>query len=87
MKKKGEMFFNKIFASLHLHRVEQVDLCNFGDKVGVKLDGVVIGMMGRKLVMSFLWEDVGKVFAPFRYSKFHYLDGLSNLSEGDGLVN
>ena len=54
MKKKGEMFFNKIFASLHLHRVEQVDLCNFGDKVGVKLDGVVIGMMGRKLVMSFL---------------------------------
>ena len=37
----------------------------FFNKVWAKLNGVVIGVMGRKLVMSFLQKGIGKVFAPF----------------------
>ena len=40
------MFFDEIFASLYLCRVEQVDFSNFGNKVRAKFNGVIIGMMG-----------------------------------------
>ena len=64
------MFFNKGFTSVCLGRVEGVDLGNLGDKVGVKFNGVVIGMVQRKLVMSFLREDVSEVFTPFWDDRF-----------------
>ena len=36
----------------------------------MKFDCVVIGAMGRELIMGFLREDILKVLAPFRYSWF-----------------
>ena len=65
-----QVFFNKGFACLHLCWVEQVDFGNFGSEVGAKFNGMVIGTMGRKLVMGLLQKDVCKVFAPFRYGQF-----------------
>ena len=49
-----QMFFDERFAHLHLCRVEQIDLGDFGSEVGAEFNGVVIGMVGRELVMSFL---------------------------------
>ena len=47
------MFFDKGFACLHFCRVERVYLGNFESEVGTKFDGVVIGAVGRELVMCF----------------------------------
>ena len=49
-----EVFFDKGSAHFHLHWVERVDLGNLGNEVWVKFNGVVIGTMGRKLIMDFL---------------------------------
>ena len=64
------MFFDEGFTSFHLHGVERVDFGYFRDKVRAKFDGVIIGAMGRELVMDFLREDISKVFAPFQYNWF-----------------
>ena len=48
------MFFNKGFAHLHLCWVERIDLGNLGSEVGMKFNGMVIGTMGKELIMSFL---------------------------------
>ena len=47
------MFFDKGFACLHFRRVEQVYLGNFGSEVRTKFDGMVIGVVGRELIMVF----------------------------------
>ena len=64
------MFLNKGFTGFHLCQVKRIDLGNLGDKIQAKFDGIIIGMMGGKLVMGFLREDIGKVFAPFQYDWF-----------------
>ena len=46
------MFFNKGFACFHLHWVERIDFGDLGGEVWVKVDGVVIGAMGRELVVG-----------------------------------
>ena len=53
----------------------------------MKIDGVVIGVMRRKLVMGFLQEDICKVFTPFRYNGVNQLSGLGNLGANGGLVD
>ena len=65
-----KMFLNKGFTGFHLCQVKRVDLGNFEDKIQVKFNGMIIGMMGGKLVMGFLREDISEVFAPFRYNQF-----------------
>ena len=74
-----QVFFNKGLACLHLHRIERVDFGNFGNEVGAKFDGVVIGTMRGELVMSFLREDVCEVFTPIGYDWFYRSRCLSNL--------
>ena len=61
----SKVFFDKVFASLYFCGVEQVDFSDFGNKVRMEFNGVVIEMVRRKLVMGFLCENVSKVFAPF----------------------
>ena len=39
------MFFDKGLASLHFSWIKRVDLGNLGDKVGVKFDGMIIGVV------------------------------------------
>ena len=77
------MLLNEVFTDLHFCWIEGIDFGNFGDKIRAKFNGVVIGTMGRKLVMGFLREDVHKVIAPLWYNWFCHLGSLSNLS-GDG---
>ena len=81
------MFFNEGFTSFHLHWVERIDFSNFGGKVWMEFDGVVIGTMGRKLVMGLFREDICKVFAPFWDDWFHRLGVLGNLGGDGGLVD
>ena len=64
------MFINEGFTSFHFRWVERVDLGNFGGKVRTEFNGMIIGMMGRKLVMGFLREDIHKVVTPFQYDWF-----------------
>ena len=49
-----QMFFNKGFACLHFCWIERINLGNLGSEVGMKFDGMVIGTMGRELIVSFL---------------------------------
>ena len=81
------MFFNKVFASLHFCQVERVDFHDFGNKVRAKFDGVVIRVVRGKLVMDFLGEDIGEVFAPFWYDWFCWLDSLGDLGGNSSLVD
>ena len=81
------MFFDKGFTSFHLCQIEGIDFGNFGDKVRMKFNRVVIQVMGVELVMGFFREDVSEVFAPFWYNWFCYLGGLGDLSEDSGLVD
>ena len=46
------MFFDKGFACFHLCWVERIDFGDLGGEVRVKVNGVVIGAMGRELVMG-----------------------------------
>ena len=48
------MFFDKGLASFHLCWVERVDFGDFGGEVRAQVNGMVIGAMGRELVMGFL---------------------------------
>ena len=82
-----KMFFNEVFAGLHFCWVKGVDFGDFGNKVGAEFDGVVIRTMRRKLTMGFRREDIGKVFAPFRYDQFCHLGSLCNLGGDSGLVD
>ena len=81
------MFFNERFTRLHLRWVERVDFSNFGDKVRAKFDGVVIGMMRGKLVMSFLREDVCEVLTPIGYDWFDRSCCLGNLGRDGCLMD
>ena len=81
------MFFNESFTSFHFCWVERVDLGDFRDKIGMKFNGMVIGMMGRKLVMDFLGEDICKIFTPLWDDWFCQLGGLDDLGGDDGFVN
>ena len=47
-----EVFFDKGFACFHLHWVERIDFGDLGGKVWAKVNGVVIGAMGRELVVG-----------------------------------
>ena len=49
-----KVFFNKGFASFHLCWVERVNFGDLGGEVRAKVDGMVIGVMERELVMGFL---------------------------------
>ena len=81
------MFFNNVFTGFHFHWVEGVDFGNLGDEVRVKLDSVVIGAMGRELVMGFLQKDICEVSTPFRYEWLCCLGSLCDLGGDSGLVN
>ena len=48
------MLFDEGFAYLHLCRVEQIDLGDLGSEVRMEFNGMIVGSMGRELVMSFL---------------------------------
>ena len=63
----SQMFLNKRFAHFHFRWVERIDLGNFRSEVRMKFNGVVIGTVGRELVMGLLWKDVHKVFTPLWY--------------------
>ena len=47
-----KVLFDESFASFHLHWIQQVDFGNFRDKVRAKFNGMIIGAMGRELVMG-----------------------------------
>ena len=47
-----KVFFDKGFASFHLCWVERIDFGNLGGEVRAKVDGMVIGVMWRELVMG-----------------------------------
>ena len=47
------MFFNKGFTGFHFCWVEGIDFGDLGGEVWVKFDGMVIGAMGRELVVGF----------------------------------
>ena len=81
------MFFYEGFTSLHLGRVKGVNLSNLWDEIGVKVDGMVIGVMRRKLVMGFLKENIHKVLTPFWDDRFHWLGTLGNLDGDSGFVD
>ena len=81
------MFLNEGLASLSFGWVEGVDLGNLGDKVRAKFNGVIIGVMRRKLVMGFFREDICKVFTPFQDDWFCVLDILGDLGGDGGLVD
>ena len=49
-----KVFFDKGLAGFHLCWIERVNFGDFGDKVRVKVDGMVVWAMGRELVMGFL---------------------------------
>ena len=46
------MFFDKGFACFHLSWVERIDFGDLGGEVRAKFDGVIIGAMGRELVVD-----------------------------------
>ena len=46
------MFFDGGFTHFHVCWVERIDFGNLGGEVWVKFDGVVIGAMGRELVVG-----------------------------------
>ena len=52
------MLLDEVFACFHFHWIKGVDFGNFGNEVRVKFNGVVIGMMGGKLIMGFFREDI-----------------------------
>ena len=81
------MFFNEVFTGFHFCQVEGIDFGNFGDKIRVEFNSVVIGAMGRKMIMSFLRKDICEVFAPFGYEQLYCLGSLCDLSGDSGLVN
>ena len=64
------MFLDEGFASFHLRWVKKVDFGNFGDKVRLKFNGVIVGMVGGKLVMCLLREHICKLIAPSWYDWF-----------------
>ena len=64
------MFFNEGFTSFHLRWVERVDFGDLGGKVRMEFDGMIIGMMGGKLVMGFLREDICEIVTPSQYDWF-----------------
>ena len=78
-----KVFFDKGPASFHLCWVERINFGDPGGEVRVKVDGMVIGVMGRELVMGFLGEDICEVFAPFGYNGVNRRGGLGDLG-GDG---
>ena len=53
----------------------------------MKLNGVVIGLVGEKLVVSFLREVICEIFAPIRYSWLNYSGHLGYLGGDGGLVD
>ena len=73
------MFFNERFACFHFCQVEQIDFGDLGSEVGTEFDCVVVGAMGRELIMGFLGEDVLEVLAPLRYGWFNRSGGLGYL--------
>ena len=53
----------------------------------MKFNGVIIRAVRGKLVMSFLGKDLSKVFAPFWYDWFHWLDSLGDLGGNSSFVD
>ena len=82
-----QMFLDEGFACLHFHWVEQIDLGDLGSEVGMKFDCVVVGVMGRELIMGFLGEDILEVLALFRYSWFDRSSSLGYLGRDGGFIN
>ena len=74
-----QMFFDERFACFHFCWIERIDLGNLGSEVGIKFDCVVVGAMGRELIMGFLREDVLEVLAPLRYGWFNRSSSLGYL--------
>ena len=62
------MFFDKGFTGLHFCWIEQIDFGDFGNKVRMMVNGVIIGMVRGELVMGCLEEDISEVLAPVRYN-------------------
>ena len=46
-----KVFFDKGFACFHLCWVERIDFGDLGGEVRVKVDGMVIGVMWRELII------------------------------------
>ena len=65
-----QVFFDEGFASLHFCWVEQIDLGDLWGEVRTKFNCVIVGSMGRELIMGFLGKDILEVFTPFRYGWF-----------------
>ena len=49
-----KVFFDKGFTRFHFHWVERADFGDFGDEVWTKFNGMIVRVMRRELVMSFL---------------------------------
>ena len=61
-----QVFLNEGFASFHFCWVERIDFGDLGSEVGMKFNCVVVGAMGRELIMGFLGEDILEVLTPLR---------------------
>ena len=59
-----KVFVDEHFTGFLFLRVEGIYLGNFGNKRRFKVDGVVVGSMGRKYVVGFLREHIFEIRTP-----------------------
>ena len=81
-----KVFFNKGFTSILLGRIKWVDFSNLGNKSVFEVNGVVEGMMGRKLFISLLGEYISEVGTKLRNGNFFCPFGLSNFGRDGEFV-
>ena len=57
------MFINKSFASFLFGRVKRIDLGDLWNKIVLKFNGMIEGLMGGKNVIGFLQEYIREISA------------------------
>ena len=67
------MFFNECFTRFAFFGVEGINFGNFWDEVFFKINGMVEGLVGRKLIVSGFSEHISKVRTKGEY---RYVFGL-----------
>ena len=79
-----KVFINEGFACFLFLRINGIYLSDLGNKLWLKIDGVVIWSMGGKKVMSFLQEYIIKVQAPVQNLLIRDFGSLGQFSgQGD----
>ena len=58
-----QIFFNESFASLYFLGVERVYLGDFWSECGLKVNGVILGLLWEEGIVGDFGKDILKVFA------------------------